>query len=345
MIFSFFMILIVINVRKVEESQLSVLLRILTNYLQLITVSTSFSSSYPRTLVSLLLPIKRLGGSTNSFLSIDCFFTKYEVTGPFDSNAIFKLFLLMLLPLILFGLIAMIWLIVFLIKRSWVKNMTRNLIISFITIVFLLHPKLTEQSINVFKCIEIDDGVAVAKIDTNIGCYSSTHLKWCFMIAAPILIVWVIALPIFSLVTLAKNITSTKENKTKEYLLILYQGLKPNRFYWEFVNIFRKFIILLCLLFSINIAIVLSLFVLVITGRLQIILRPYKDAANSRIEFIAIMAGVVTIITGLIYSQDNTYDKLNNFVLLVMVLINIKFILEWVYLLTKLYEKNSKISS
>ena len=29
------------------------------------------------------------------------------------------------------------------------------------------------------------------------------------------------------------------------YLLILYQGLKPNRFYWEFCNILRKIFIVM----------------------------------------------------------------------------------------------------
>ena len=160
--------IIVINVRKVEESQLSILLRILTNYLQLITVSASLSSSYPNTLNNLLLPIKRLGGSTDSFLSFDCFFTEYEVTGPFSSNAIFKLFLMMLLPLILFMIISLIWLIIYNIKRSWVNNMTKHLVVTFITIVFLLHPKLAEKSINMLRCIQIDSQTSVTIMDTDI---------------------------------------------------------------------------------------------------------------------------------------------------------------------------------
>ena len=150
-IFSFFLLLIIINVRKTEESQVSVLLRILTNYFQLISTSMSMSLSYPDSLTRIFGPLQRIGGSSDSFLSFDCFIRDSDIKGPFESNEVLKLFLLALLPLILFAIVTFIWIIVYLMKNDWVKSMTRNLIISFITILFLLHPKLTEQSLNVFR--------------------------------------------------------------------------------------------------------------------------------------------------------------------------------------------------
>jgi len=102
------MLLIIINVRKTEESQLSVLLRIFTNYLQLVTTSMSMSVSYPNSLSVIFDPFKRLGGSSDTFLSFDCFITDYEIKGPFESNAIFKLFLLAFLPIIIFSIVAFV---------------------------------------------------------------------------------------------------------------------------------------------------------------------------------------------------------------------------------------------
>ena len=96
------MIIIVINVRKTEENEISVLFRILTNYAQLITTTISFSTQYPVVLTDLLLPVKNVGDSSDAFLSFDCFITDYEIKGPFPSNSFFKLFLTALLPLILF---------------------------------------------------------------------------------------------------------------------------------------------------------------------------------------------------------------------------------------------------
>ena len=145
------MVLIIVNVRKTRESEVSVLLRILTNYLQLVTTSMAFSAKYPSSLTEVFYPVQRMGGSSETFLSFDCFISDYDIKGPFPSNAFFKLFLTSLLPLILFVIVAVIWGVAYLIKKKWVKSMQRNLAISFISIVFLLHPKLAEQSLSVFR--------------------------------------------------------------------------------------------------------------------------------------------------------------------------------------------------
>ena len=143
--------LITINVNKTKESRLSVLLRIMTNYFQLIFTSLSLTSSYPASLVSFFEITSRFGDSSTTFLSFDCFVRDYELTGPFGSNAIFKLFMLAILPLILFGAVSLTWIILYFFRRKYVKSLQRNLAISFISIIFLMHPKLTEQSLALFR--------------------------------------------------------------------------------------------------------------------------------------------------------------------------------------------------
>lgn len=133
-VFAYFMFLIIINIRKTEESQLSVLMRIFTNYLQLITTSMSMSLSYPNTLKSLVGPIKSIGGLSDTFMSFDCFVTDHEIKWPFESNSVFKLFLLAFLPIALFLIVTL-----YFISKKLVKNMTRNLVISGISIIYLLH--------------------------------------------------------------------------------------------------------------------------------------------------------------------------------------------------------------
>jgi len=65
------MVIIVVNVRKTEENEISVLFRILTNYAQLITTTISFSTKYPSSLTSALSPAKNIGDSSDTFLSFD----------------------------------------------------------------------------------------------------------------------------------------------------------------------------------------------------------------------------------------------------------------------------------
>lgn len=82
----------------------------------------------------------------------------------------------MVLPLALFLLVAVIWILVKLCRPKWVKNLARNLVISFISILFLLHPKLTEQSLGMFRCVSVDDGESRMRIDPNTVCYSREHI-------------------------------------------------------------------------------------------------------------------------------------------------------------------------
>ena len=150
-VFMFFMLLIIINIRKSKESDLSTLMRILTNYLQLLTTSLSFDVQYPRAFTEIFYPVDRVGSSSDTFLSFDCFFTDIEITGPFPSNTFFKLFLMALLPIILFAFTSIIWFVVKLICRKWVPELKRNIAISFISIIFLLHPTLAENSLSIFQ--------------------------------------------------------------------------------------------------------------------------------------------------------------------------------------------------
>ena len=59
----------------------------------------------------------------------------------------------------------------------------------------------------------------------------------------PILIIWVIGMPVLALVALFKNRNYLESLTMKKYFLLLYQGLRPEVFYWEIVNTLRKFMI------------------------------------------------------------------------------------------------------
>lgn len=168
LVFMYFIIIIFVNARRSSEDKISILLQILTNYLQLITATTSFNVQYPVSLIDVFLPIKSTGEPSEAFLSFDCFVTDYEIKGPFTSNVIFKLFLMFFVPSILIVLTSTIWSIIYLVKRKWVEDLKQFIVVSFICICFLMHPKITKESFSMFRCVEIDDGIKAVRIDTSI---------------------------------------------------------------------------------------------------------------------------------------------------------------------------------
>lgn len=118
-VFTFFMIIIAINVRKTKESEVSVLFKIMTNYLQLITTTMSLSTKFPKNITNMFSVFEEVGGASDTFLSFDCFVMDYDIKGPFPSNTLFKIFMAALLPLVLTVIVFSIWLLVYLLARKY----------------------------------------------------------------------------------------------------------------------------------------------------------------------------------------------------------------------------------
>ena len=154
--FIFLMLLIAINIRKTKESQTSILLRIFTNYLQLIAAAMSFNLRFPDSITNIFLPVNKIS-SSDTFLSFDWFITDYEIKAFAPNNAIFKTFLTAILPVILIWFVSLIFIGLYFISKKWFGDIKRNIGVSTICIIFLLHPTLTKVSLSLFQCIKIDD--------------------------------------------------------------------------------------------------------------------------------------------------------------------------------------------
>ena len=170
--------IIIINIRKKRESQTSTLMRIFANYLQLMTAALNYEMNFPDIVATMFIPIQKVGSSTDSMLSFDCFAKDSNMVLFFPSNAILKVFLTAILPLGLFGISAAVWAMVHRIIPRNFRDYKRNVVVSTITVIFLLHPTLTEVSLTLFQCISIDDGDMKVRIDLTMECFSAEHIKW-----------------------------------------------------------------------------------------------------------------------------------------------------------------------
>ena len=132
-------------------------------------------------------------------------------------------------------------------------------------------------------------------------------------------------------------------------MLILYQGLKPDRYYWEFVNSLRKVLILmsftLFVTFSITYKIMIATIILLITFRIQVFLNPYEKKEYNSIEILALLAGTITISCGLIFTTDNEDQTSfwNAIILMFVIIFNIVFVLRWTYQFIKSMSEKYKV--
>lgn len=153
------------------------------------------------------------------------------------------------------------------------------------------------------------------------------------------LIVWVIGAPLLVLTILVRNRHNLEEPHVKRYFLVLYQGLKPHTYYWEFVNTIRKvvlpaFSVVLATYRSFYRAIV-AIIVLIFLFRVQLRLQPYKYIENNYIEMLAITTGIVTLFGGILFIEesDSSVEFVQLFALIIILLMNIYFILRWIHLM------------
>ena len=68
---------------------------------------------------------------------------------------------------------------------------------------------------------------------------------WKNALSITIIVFWVIGLPLMGFVLLWRKRKNLNSDHVKRNYLLLYQGLKPSVYYWEFVNLLRKILIVL----------------------------------------------------------------------------------------------------
>ena len=90
--------------------------------------------------------------------------------------------------------------------------------------------------------------------------------------------------------------------------------------------------------------IMISLIILLTTFRIQVKLQPYKDEKNNEIEILALLAGTLTLFSGLVFSSDEEQKPVLNAIILIFVMvINLSFLVNWAYLFVLCMSEKYKI--
>ena len=80
--------------------------------------------------------------------------------------------------------------------------------------------------------------------DYSMECWIGTHLKWVLLASIPSLAVWGIGAPMLAFLHLKRNFSHLEEEEFKRPYGFLYLGYKKNRYYWEFIILYRKLIMI-----------------------------------------------------------------------------------------------------
>ena len=177
-----------------------------------------------------------------------------------------------------------------------------------ITVLFFLHPSLTQKGISFFNCTKIN-GISRMVYDLEVVCLERTHLLWAILVGVPVILLWSIGLPLFGIFFIVKNKKHLHVETFRTKYLILYQGLKPNRSFWEMVNIIRKVILLMINVFIPDdqyfYKVMVGFLFLFTYMRVQQKLQPFKSKMLNTLEQREIICSLSTMYLGLIFIQDD----------------------------------------
>ncbi|OMJ70693.1 hypothetical protein SteCoe_31281 [Stentor coeruleus] len=158
-------------------------------------------------------------------------------------------------------------------------------------------------------------------------------------------VVWGIAVPLYVFIKLYKMRKNLYFNEAKYKFGFLFNGYRHSRYYWEFVILAKKFIIVLLTVFmqsgySSNLQSVFIITFLIICFILQLYFKPYINEDLNNIEIFATIAAIITIMMGIIYTDSTEKDNTRILVMVVIFTTNLLFIFYWLKYMLKSVREN-----
>lgn len=85
---------------------------------------------------------------------------------------------------------------------------------------------------------------------------------------------------------------------------------------------------------------------MIASGRVQEYLQPYKNSENNKLDYIAITAGIFTMLASFVFEfEDGNNDVLNTAVVVLLLTLNIIFLVKFSYMLCSIFKGKSKIAA
>jgi glucose-6-phosphate-specific signal transduction histidine kinase len=119
----------------------------------------------------------------------------------------------------------------------------------------------------------------------------------------PIIIVWGILIPTISFIFLTRHKRSMNTLKTKLKFGLIYFGFIDKKYYWEFIILFRKLVLITLSVFvgnySRNAQALMILATLIVFLYIQLKCKPYATNELNSLETYYILVSAVTVYAGL----------------------------------------------
>jgi hypothetical protein len=297
----------------------SVVFRITINFVQMIGLMGAYKAGGTAQLKSFFNIASSSSGVSLSFAPIQCYlgWTYYQRFGFYMAVP----FIVLLLPfLFLLPKFVRIWqdklptgeqsqVQQIANKKAWGKYYS-----TFSFLIFLLYQGVIQQNLSIFRCYDKPiDGVYYLIDDYSVACYDAKYIL-AAIVGVCFLVVYSFGIPFFLWRFLHKNQAKIGKDANGKAIDLhfnkcfsfLYNGYKPDRFYWEALLMFRKFGVVTVASFVQDefYQIFFSTTLVVLFLILHLSYLPYENRMLNRLETMMLLAVYFTQISCLAYAMN-----------------------------------------
>ena len=150
-----------------RNKPLTVLIRILTNYFQLLMIVKNFDLSWPSAIQDALSTFSFIMSSLDLIISFDCLYLMSGVSSPSIQNSTFSTFYLKVItfgiaPIAMSLCAAIFWTARYLFRKRRNKvtfDLRLTIQVTTFIIIYLLYPIIVNLTLSLFYCTQIEDPV------------------------------------------------------------------------------------------------------------------------------------------------------------------------------------------
>ena len=227
----------------------------------------------------------------------------------------------------------------------------RIFLASCFVIYFIVFSDVLSLCLNVFSCIEVGDATYNMSrrymfFDLGIDCNSADYDLWLFKVILPLFLCYCFLIPVFMLVYLQRELSKCKNDDETQFKLkfkcaSVYYAYKDKLFYWDFVILLRKTLILFIINYFFRdisksakvYPLLLICAILLFFFLIQIKLKPFNNFFKilNKLDNLSLISLMLTYYLCFIYLNNDFIpnDQFIYFFLSAAGLINGIFLFEW----------------
>eukprot|EP00741_Cyanophora_paradoxa_P003800 tig00000718_g3694.t1 len=333
--------------KSIKEERGGILVKIFTDYLQIVSMAKGFQIRWPGVVKDMLDVQTSVASPLDSMLSLDCMFDLNtsafsRVIRPFYARVVGFVSIPLLCVLLPAAILVA--------QPAWHRlqcwrrgrapseaetakahsHARDNYYVSVVVTLYLIHPQITQKMFKLFSCRDLGGGASFLQQDMKVDCNTLEFKVWQWGLGAPAIVVYGFGIPLGTFFILFRNRNRLNDPAIKRKFSFLYRGYEQRCWYWEIVVIIRK--LLIALVVSVldgrpQIQGLIGLGILLAAMVLNLKLAPWDSDLLDVVDLCAIVVSTTTVYAGLFFYNRDFLDRVDEDVITyTLIVLNVLFI-------------------